>query len=288
MVRGVIIFILVIFGYFPGKAINDPLVGGRSASLGGTSVSLQGFWSVFNNQAGIASYKKIAIGISYENRFLLHELSTKNAALILPVQNGAFGISLSYYGFELYNKKKVGLAYSRKFGKQFSAGLQIDYLGIRIGSEYGKKDLFTFEAGVQAKLSKNLRTGFHIFNPPQIKLSDQFNERIPVIARFGITYLFSEKVLSVIEFEKSNSCNPILKCGLEYKNSEKVTFRTGISTNSFRFSFGAGFCLGKIVLDLASSYHPDLGFISQVSMILLLRVAGDGSRVAGDGSRVAG
>jgi len=267
MAMRLIIFLLFyIFLYGSGVTANDNSVAGaRSAGLAGASVSLKGFWSIYNNQAGIAEYNYIAAGISYENRFLIKELSTKYAAIILPVRNGAFGLSISSFGYTLYSEKKIGLAYARKFGKYFSAALQIDYLGIRIGNEYGKKDLFTFECGIQVKLSKDITGGLHIFNPSHSKLSDQFDERLPATIKFGITYTFSKKILSVLEIEKNSLYHALFRIGIEYKITKTISLRTGIANNPFINSFGAGFRFGSLMIDVSSAYHPDLGFISHAS-----------------------
>ncbi len=267
----VFLLTFLVFVHFAVGANENTAAGGRSAALAGSSVSLKGFWSVYNNQAGIASYKRFAAGISYENRFLLNELSTKYGAIILPVRNGAFGLSISSFGFTLYNEKKIGLAYARNFGKYFSAGLQIDYLGIRMGNEYGKKDLFTFEVGTQAQLSKNICAGLHIFNPPQIKLSDRYDERLPAVIKFGITYTFSQKILSALEIEKNTNFNALIRVAIEYKITESVSLRIGIASKPFENSFGAGFRLAGFIFDISSSYHPDLGFISQASIIFEIK-----------------
>ena len=65
---GRIIF-LVIFCYCTCcvNATNDGLTaGGRSAALGGTSVSLNGFWSTFNNQAGIVFFNQESLGFAVQ------------------------------------------------------------------------------------------------------------------------------------------------------------------------------------------------------------------------------
>ncbi|MCD4679662.1 MAG: hypothetical protein K8S00_04675 [Bacteroidales bacterium] len=267
----VFLFFFVLLGYTKITANDNSVAGGRSAALGGSSVSLEGFWSVYNNQAGIASYKHVAVGISYENRFLINELSTKYAAIIFPVRSGVFGLSISSFGFTLYNEKKIGFAFARKFGKYFSASLQIDYLGIRIGNEYGKKDLFTFETGMQAQANSNLSLGLHIFNPPHIKLSDQYNELLPAVIKFGITYKFSKKICSTVEIEKNTYHNAVIKVGIEYLITQNVSFRIGVATQQGINSFGIGYKFKTFVFDISSSYHPGLGYISQASLIFEIK-----------------
>jgi len=261
------LFVFLFVMYFDLDANGGSVVGGRPAGLAGAAVSLKGFWAVHNNQAGMAEYNSLAFGISYENRFLIKELGTKYTALIVPVKQSVLGFSLSYFGFNLYNEKKVGLAFARKFGNRFSVGLQLDYIGVRIGNEYSKKDLFTFEAGIQADLSKEITLGFHIFNPPHIKLSDQYKERLPATVKFGITYSFSKKVISVIETEKSSGTDPRFRVGIEYNATKTISFRTGIAVNPFINCFGAGLRFGRFVVDIGSSYQSAIGITTQLSII---------------------
>ena len=96
-----------------GNEINT--IGGRSSAMGGSSVSLSDFWSVNNNQAGIANYKSFATGFYYEDKYLLKELSLKAFSFIFPTSSGVFGFNYSYFGYNLYNEQKLGIAYAKIF-----------------------------------------------------------------------------------------------------------------------------------------------------------------------------
>ena len=80
-------------------------VGGRCASMGSCSVAFCDFWSIQNNPAGLAKWRSLSVGISYENRFLMKELSYSNAALAIPINIGTIGVSYSRFGFEDYNEE---------------------------------------------------------------------------------------------------------------------------------------------------------------------------------------
>ena len=183
-------------------------IGARSAGLGNASVTLTDPWSVYHNQAGLARLDKISFGIDYSNRFSLSELSTKSLVAGIPTNFGVVGVSFSYFGYSLYNNSKVGLAYARSFGDNFSAGLQFNYMSTRLGENYGEKGSMTIEAGVLAQLNKNLSVGAHIFNPTRTRLLEYeiqqvtLVEHIPTIMRFGLNYTFSEKVFVTLETEK--------------------------------------------------------------------------------------
>jgi len=256
---------------------NHP-IGGRSAGLGNASSALTDFWSVHNNQAGLGSLNTPAAGLYYENRFLANELSLKAAAFVLPTKSGNFGISFNSFGYVNYNEMKAGLAYGRKFSKVFSAGVQLDYLRTHIAENYGNKDAFTFEIGVQTELTKQLTLAAHVFNPIRVKIQSETDDRVPAVFKLGIAYELSEKLLITLETEKDSDFKPLIRGGMEYQVVEMATVRMGYSTlpstsgsESFSiasvYSFGFGLNINKFVLDLSSSWHQTLGWLPMLSFI---------------------
>ncbi len=242
--------------------------GSRSGAMGHASVTFSDFWSVQNNQAGMAYYDKIAAGIYYENRFITKELGLKCFSLVVPVNKaGVFGVNVSSLGYRLYNESKIGLAYGMAFGKNISAGVQLDYIYTHIGENYGNKGAVTFEAGIRAVLIKNLVIGAHIFNPIQVKLASYNDERLPLVFKIGLSYTFSDKAVLAVEVEKDNNFKPVFKTGLEYHVAKPVFVRVGIATSPFVYSFGAGFEFYHFKLDISASRHPVLGFTPQASLV---------------------
>ena len=235
--------------------------------MGGTTVSLSDFWAVNNNQAGIAYYKSFAAGFYYEDRYLLKELSLKCISLIIPTSTGVFGFNCSYFGYNLYNEQKIGLAYSKSFGRKFSAGIQLDYLGTSIGDNYGHKSNITFEAGIMAVVSDKITIGAHAFNPINALLTHYNNETIPSVLRLGLCYIISNKIILTLETEKNMYYDAVFKVGLEYMIIKDVYVRTGIATNPLINTFGFGFNYGTCTFDFSSSIHQTLGYSPQFSMI---------------------
>jgi hypothetical protein len=246
-------------------------IGGRAAAMANTSVALYDGWSGFNNQAGLGWCRKFSAGASYENRFLLKELSLKALGAVLPVKKGAFGLSFRHFGFSLYNEIKTGLAFGMRFGNAFSVGIQLDYLRFHIGDDYGTKNLFTFEIGLQYRVKEQLCLGVHIFNPVPMKLTDDPVERIPTVIRLGTAWQVSQNLIMSAEVEKDLMNKPILKAGLEYNLINPLYIRIGYLTTPSQFTFGFGIEFGGLNFDIASSYHMVLGFSPQGSIIYLFK-----------------
>ncbi|MBL4652520.1 MAG: hypothetical protein JKY53_06595 [Flavobacteriales bacterium] len=241
-------------------------IGARSAGMGNSSVMLQDRWSIHHNQAGLAWIDEKSAGAYYESRYTISKLGLQGGALVLPTSAGTFGLSVSSFGYSLYNETKVGLAFAKKLSPIFSVGIQLDYFSIGIGDNYGRANIFSGEIGVMAILTDNLTVGAHLFNPSRASIAQYNNEKMPTILRFGASYTFSEKVLMTAEMEKDIDQKPVFKSGLEYNISDPIFIRAGISSNPFVSSFGVGVRLKGFEFDIATSFHSVLGYTPQLSL----------------------
>ncbi len=260
--------LLLFFGLLiAGKAQSEwSAQGGRSAAMGLSSAAVIDFWSINNNQAGMAFYNKTAAGIYFENRFLVKEAGTQTGAFMLKTKHGVIGATVGYTGDEYYNTTKAGLAYAMKFGSRFAAGIQLDYIGTTLGEEYGKRANITFDAGIMVKITEQLTFGAHTFNPMHVKLSDYNNESIPTTLNAGFGFTFSDKLLLTAEACKNSEFPMEFRTGAEYKLGKIAFARVGLTTNPARYTFGFGLEMKHFTLDLSSSVHSQLGYSPQVSM----------------------
>lgn len=277
VLRGGALLIFLISFVLLSKAGNENFpIGARSAAMGNASVSLSDAWSAQHNQAGLGFMKNFSAGVYYENRFSLKELSLKGAVIALPIKGGAFGLSISNFGYSLFSENKYCFSFAKAFSDKFSMGIAMDYLTTKISEGYGSKGALAAEFGIQAKPIKGLTIGAHVFNPTRAKLSDYNNERIPTIIRLGADYNFSDKVTVAVETEKDMSKKSIFKAGIEYKAVKEFYLRAGIATNPTLSSFGFGLNLKNFKLDISANYHQVLGFSPQFG---LTYVFGDNKEV---------
>jgi len=239
-----------------GQNGTTPLAGAKGAAMGNASVGLSGIESAYGNQAGLTSLEKFSFNLTAENRFLLSELNQFYLAAALPTSSGTFALTVRHFGFSEYNEQKIGLAYARQLLKVLSIGVQFDYLNTRI-QEFGNKGLFTFEAGLQAKILSKLTLGAHVFSPVELALTEEDN--LATILRVGLAYQASAKLLVVAEVEKDLELNPQFKAGLEYQVADELFLRFGAGTNPVFVSFGVGYGFNGFRMDVGSSYHQILG-----------------------------
>lgn len=242
--------------------------GADNTAMGGTGVAGINLWSANNNQAAMAFYEpSFGAGFYYQNGFMTKENSLSGGALVYPVKSGTFGLTISNFGYSGFNTKKVGLGFGKKLSKNFSAGVQIDYINIFIGDNYGSRGYFTFEAGMLVKVKENFTVGAHVFNPVRVKLADYNDERMPLIMNAGVNWQAAKNLTLTAEAQSDLQNKMILKAGLQYLFGNIVYARIGVSNNPNIFSFGAGLHLGNLRLDFSSTMHQVLGYSPQFSLV---------------------
>lgn len=243
--------------------------GGRAAAMGGSSVASQGLWAMQNNPAGMANLEKISLGLYYENRWMLPETAYKCGAFALPTKFGTLGLSFNQFGSSKYSENKFGLAYAKDFGRYLQVGLQLDYLLVKIGNDYGSFRAFTFELGLQSHVTDKLTLGAYVFNPVSFRLEQTLNhEKLPIVMRFGLAYKFTKDFLGQCEIEKNTEREGVsLRGGLEYEAFKNFFIRAGVQTNPGILSFGLGYGIRFAQINVAAQLHNELGASIQVSMI---------------------
>jgi hypothetical protein len=244
-------------------------IGGRAAAMGSSSVASRGLWAMQNNPAGMAYLEKFSFGLYYENRWFLPETAYKSGAIALPTKFGCLGLSFNQFGSSKYSENKFGLAYAKDFGPYFQMGLQLDYLFIHAGNDYGRQSAITFELGIQSQVTEKLRLGTYIFNPVSFRLQQSLNqEKLPIVFRFGAAYQFTKDFVGQCEIEKNTEREGIsLRGGLEFEALKHFYLRAGMQSNPGILTFGLGYALSFVSIDAAAQLHQELGASIQIGMI---------------------
>lgn len=250
------------------SAGDNPPLGARAQGMAGCGTAMSGdLWGVQNNQASLASIEAIQAGIFYESRFMMSELGMKGFAAAYPTKKqGVFGLNINSFGYSQYTEMKTGIAYGRKLGEHFSMGVQLNYFNTRIGENYGSSSAVGGEIGIMAEPVKNLTLGLHLFNPTRTRLSGNLDERIPTIMRLGLSYKFSDQVFIIAEAEKDVDYKTTFRGGIEYRPLPAFYIRAGAASNPGLVAMGFGVVLKKFRLDIASSFHSQLGLSPSIGL----------------------
>lgn len=240
--------------------------GARGAAMGNAAICFDDINSAFANQAGLAFVNDVSFSAYGERRFMAEGLNSYLFAAALPFDKiGTFGLAINYFGFSDYNEQKIGLNYARKLAKNFSLGVQLDYLGTRIPN-YGVAHAVTVELGILAKLNEKVSLGAHVYNPVNAKIGP--DDRLPTLFSLGLSYEPSKKVFLSAQLDKDIYNHPFVgRFGLEYRPIDAFYIRAGVSAAALaQASFGIGVNLDQLKIDFASSYHQVLGFTPAFSL----------------------
>ncbi len=245
--------------------MNYPL-GSRAAAMANAYVMESDVWSVQHNQAGLGFYPHFAIGFHHENKFVLKEFALHALALTVPTKPGTFGLTYSYFGYAVENESKIGLGFGRQFGSSFAAGIQLNLHHIYLQDEFGNRNSLSVEGGIQYKPADNIEIGAHVFNPTRSKISPYDMDTIETAFSLGAGYRPFDRFFMAFETQKILDMELSLKGGLEYEIYENLFIRTGLSTAPFRSTFGLGYMIKKISVDVAFTHSEILGFTPHFSI----------------------
>jgi hypothetical protein len=227
--------------------------------LGAYSTKQVDPFSFTSNQAALAQVKSGGIGIFGERRFLLSENSNYGiAATFATKQLGNFGLQINYAGFASFNEQKAGLAYARSLGSKIDIGVQFNYYGYKIPA-YNNASTINFEVGAIAHISEKLNAGVHVYNPISGKLGKSGEEKLAAAYKFGLGYDASDNFFVSTEIVKEENVPANVIGAVQYHFKKQFFVRAGFKTDNNTGFAGAGFLINNIRLDIATSFHPQLG-----------------------------
>lgn len=237
-----------------------PQMGARSAGMAGVGLTLNDVYAVYNNPGAFGALEETSVGLNYENRFLLKEISTQALAFgYHSKNNGNFGLQFQQYGFSLYRELQGGLTYGRELFRDFYGGFSLNFHSIQLGENYGSRNSASGSLGIYYEASKTLHFGVRVQNISRTKLADLEDERLPTRFGLGLTYYFSEILLWSLEAEKTIIHPVNVKSALEVHLHEVLYLRLGVNSYPFQSSFGFGIKLNKFQFDMATMWHNTLG-----------------------------
>ncbi len=242
-------------------------MGARSMAMANASTTLNDVWAYHHNPGALGDVKEFTAGLSYENRFLLKELQAQGFSVAVPMKVGVISVGGQFYGSSQYRTYKAGLGYSMKLSDKFFAGVQLNYLGLRLPENYGSANTMTAEVGVYAKITDQWKIGASVFNLGRAKLSGYADDRFSTMMRVGSSYNFSDKLIVALDFEKNLDYDLRIKTGVEYEVIKHFKLRGGFATAPIELSAGIGYQWKQIELGVGSSYHQVLGWSPNFSLV---------------------
>jgi hypothetical protein len=245
-------------------------VGMPYISLGAYSTKQIDPFSFTSNQAALAQVKTAGVGVFSERRFLLAENSAHALAAVIPTKKGNFGVQINYAGFANFNEQKAGLAYARSLGSKVDIGVQFNYYGYKIPA-YNNASAINFELGTIVHVTDKINAGVHIYNPLSSKLGKGSEEKLAAAYKFGLGYDATDNFYFSTEIVKEENQPINVTSGVQYHFEKKFFARAGFrSDNSTGFA-GIGFLYNSFRIDIATSFHPQLGVSPAILLVYNLK-----------------
>lgn len=241
-----------------------PAAGAGEAGMGWSCVMKPGFWSSFHNQALLPFNRSAVAGIDYHGRFGISELSTKSAALVVPLEDACLGLIYSHFGYRDLARHSAGLACGLKLSETISAGVQADFFAEKTAGDYREKRSLSFEAGLHIKLSEQTSMGIHVFNPVPGALRKDY---LPSSVRVGAGLRLNRELIISAETEMSTDGGLDIRTGFEFDPVSSLRLRAGFCSQGNSFCFGVGYNVKLVLIDLGFSTHDMLGISTAASII---------------------
>jgi hypothetical protein len=258
--------ILIVCVLYSISAQSYFIAGAREAAMANSILTLGGTWSVYHNPAGIRTLNHASVGFCYENRYLLEELSTQSFAGTVPVRNGGFGVSYSYFGTSRYNEQKMALGYAHALGEKINAGILFDLYHTNLPDEYESDYIIAGEIGLIIRPIENLSIGLHLNNPTESGSQNYNTEDANTFFRSGITW-HDKYFLIGTQVSIQENDEPIMSAGMEINVVPNFYVRAGISSDEKNnYTFGLGYKQKRWCGDIAFARHPILGYTSMFSI----------------------
>lgn len=257
-----IFIIIVLFSQLTSSQISNIIP--SSIAIAQTSTSDTQSWTAFNNPAMLGYLLKPEIGLQFENRYIISELSTKSFQFGLTSNLVNAGLSFSHFGYSLYHEMMFGLGFARNFSDKFAMGVQFNYYTAFFNASNSYRGALLPQVGLSVHFSPDFSLGFNTFNPFQTNIKSEFvTMRLPSIFSLGSEYFFSPELVWRTQIDKEVSSNYRFATGFEYQMLKLLSIKLGAYGSDYLVPcLGFGFKTGAFRVDLNCELHPVLGLNS--------------------------
>lgn len=243
-----------------------PEPGAQAASLGGSYLSQKSILAAYHNVAGTLMRPGLNWAFGARNNYLAHNLNQYYAVVSLQKEKSALGADLMGYGFSAYQEMLLGLNYAQMLTKSWQAGVRLKYGYRQIADNSLYQHNVLADVGFLG-VFKSWRVGASLQNFAQSGWLGGEKEYAAVILRIGGGYYFKEHTAISAEVHQSIHHKTDVRLGLSYAPADALRLRFGFATANPSVSFGCGFVVKNIEINLATSWHQQLGLSPVIDVV---------------------
>jgi hypothetical protein len=212
------------------------------------------------NSASLAGLTQSSVGVYGEKRYGLQDLNLFNGAIGLVTRSGTIGVNASYFGFDQQNQTQLSLSYGRKVAKVVDVGASFHYLQLSQAGIYGSASAITGSFSLLMHVGNRVQVGANAYNPFRSSWGNNKEEYIPSRYSFGIGMDVSDNIFIGTEINKEENLPVDVQAAIHYSFLPQFFVRGGIATQTSNFFAALGFQLPAFRIDIAASYHQQLGW----------------------------
>ena len=248
-------------------AFEELEIGISAQAMGGTGAVLYGQGAVLWNPAAIAGTQGIAVTASGRLPFTSMDFATFGLDGAFPVtRSWSGGVSLRYFGGELYNEQAVALTMAGMLTEDMSFGIQPVICSASIAdgvTEYGSATAFAVNAGFQVRMYTRWMLAASVRNPFQARLGtsgEYLQRRIDA----GIRYEPAPGMTTALTLSRDFR-------GLRLHVGQRLplgpfSLMAGVQSNPVTVSGGFSAEAGGIGLEYAVVTHSELDLTHQAGV----------------------
>ena len=230
----------------------------RTLSLGGGGVTETPLY----NPALLAVLPKHKLYANYYNRYSVSELATVSGGFyfvngILPA-----GLEITSFGYDEYRESLFRLSLGKQIAEKLTIGIAVQYMLLQSALFEESSGRISTDLGITFRPVENVLTGLSILHLPSFQVGDKTIDN-KYIASYSMQFGFNWQVLNTVLITGTTDyCEEDRYAGsfgVEYTPVERFSIRAGLRSSPLKPSFGVGYQLADIHLDVGMQYHAVLG-----------------------------
>lgn len=235
----------------------QPIFGAAATGLSSrTAYPEQGPWPVLNNPSQLKNNTLVA-GVYGFQIAGITELTDLAAAFAMNVPGGSAGIGIHRYGFSLFRETSIRIVYNFAAGP-FRTGIAVNHMNVHQGGGFGSKTGRSLDIGYSVMLHSSVTLSGRIDNLMRNGYGS-FSGSIPHRVSAGISFHFSDRSISVVEWIRESPFTDSWRFGIESHLLPSFPVRGGIATDPDIWSFGFGYRADIWIANVAVQHHALLG-----------------------------
>lgn len=259
--------ITLILGLLSTYSFGQDFFAAPNQAMGNSGLALPSVYSLSLNASTINQLKEPILALAYQPHFLSTSIQSHGLYLTLPFQvNNTVAFGINSHGLKgTSSLMTVRGVYSRSFGGVLSSSVATNYHQYQV-KKYGIDRAFSVDIGLHYILNPSLSLGAFFRNISRTRFDDTIDQNIPQECGVGMAYQLSKELLVVTDLFYSQIKKIDPRLGISYNIDNLFIIRVGVAAKPIQYCAGVGIGLGKIQLDISSSFNVHVGYAPQLAL----------------------